>query len=103
MDLRDLSPEERKQRLQRKRETGKANRAYLKSRGRCIHCGQSDDLTRAGGATCALCRLRQREATRRYQKKHEDATREYHIQYQKARMEAGRCQRCGRPIDRDSR
>ena len=103
MDLRALSHEEREQRLQHKRELGKANRAYLKSRGRCIHCGHADDLTRAGGATCGLCRLKQREATLRYQAKHPQKTREYHIQYQRARMEAGRCQRCGKPIDSDSR
>lgn len=78
-----------------KSERDKANRAYLRARGRCIRCAGQDAFTIGGRALCAECC----EKERRWYAENYAKLREAHIVAERERREqrraAGLCTQCG--------
>lgn len=87
---------------QAEKDRGKENRAYYKRRQRCTICHAQDAFTMNGRCLCADCAEKGREANRRRYLLHKEQYAEKNRRAYYGKKAAGRCTRCGRPVDGDT-
>ncbi|MBP5717860.1 MAG: hypothetical protein J6X53_02620, partial [Abditibacteriota bacterium] len=74
-----------------------ANKAYYKSRQRCVLCGGQDAYTLNDRSLCADCAEKRRIITKNYRDAHPEQIKAYRAEYDKTRRAAGLCHTCGKP------